>query len=95
MNRDELREHRLDHNRVNSWWMNDAKGIPLCRVCDECEEAARREYKPEVLGDSGNYEDVVEEPIEPEDADASFDEGFYDDVDETGYDPYSGGWNGE
>ena len=63
---DELQAHRTTHTRENSWWMNDAKGIPLCRVCDDCEDAAKRTYRPEVLGLSGNYEDVVEEPIEPE-----------------------------
>lgn len=61
---EELRKHREQHTKENSWWMNDAKGIPLCRVCDECEREARSKFKPEVLGESGNYEDEVEEPIE-------------------------------
>jgi len=68
--RDELRTHRQMHDRGNSWWMNDARGIPLCRVCDACLEAARRTYRPEVLGatkGAGRYEEVVEERIEEED----------------------------
>ena len=67
MTREELQEHKATHTKMNSWWMNDAKGIPLCRVCDECLEACQASYRPEVLGLSGNYEDVVEEPIEPDD----------------------------
>lgn len=59
--REELRSHQLNHTRENSWWMNDAKGIPLCRVCDECEQSAIDSYPPEVTGQSGRYEDVVDE----------------------------------
>lgn len=59
-----LREHTLDHTRENSWWVTDVRGIPLCRVCDSCEEVALSRYKPEVLGRYGNYEDAVEEQIE-------------------------------
>jgi hypothetical protein len=67
MTREQLHEHRQTHTKENSWWLNDVRGIPLCRICDDCQEAACSQYKPEVLGLSGNYEDVVEEPIEPED----------------------------
>ncbi len=66
MTREELTQHRQTHTKQNSWWMNDARGIPLCRVCGECQTAAMKTYKPEVLGLRGNYEDAVEEPIEPE-----------------------------
>ena len=69
MNRTELSLHRQEvtHTKENSWWLNDAKGIPLCRVCEECEEAAKKTFKPEVIGEGeGRYEDVVEEPIEPD-----------------------------
>lgn len=66
MTREELSAHRQTHTKANSSWMNDARGIPLCRVCSECRDAARKTYKPEVLGERGRYEDVVEEPIEPE-----------------------------
>lgn len=66
MDREQLQAHRETHTKQNSWWMNDAKGIPLCRVCDQCEKAARAQYRPEVLGDEPGYDEVVEEPIEPE-----------------------------
>lgn len=64
MNRDQLHIHKQTHTKQNSWWLNDAKGIPLSRVCDDCIEAVKSTYAPEVLGEYGNYEDVVEEPIE-------------------------------
>lgn len=60
-----LNEHRMNHTKANSWWMNDVRGIPLCRVCDDCERVARSTYRPEVTGERGRYEDVVEERIEP------------------------------
>ena len=67
MSEDELRIHMSEHDKSNSWWAHDARGIPLARVCDECEDQVLSRYKPEVLGLRGRYEDVVEEPIEPED----------------------------
>ena len=66
MNRDELRRHKMSHTKQNSWWLNDAKGIPLSRVCSECVQDVIGSYPPEVTGRSGRYEDVVEENIEPE-----------------------------
>lgn len=47
-----------------SWWVDDARGIPLCRVCEKCKDEKLAKYRPEVLDDS-NYE--ADEPIEPED----------------------------
>lgn len=67
MNSDELRTHRQTHTKPNSWWLNDAKGIPLCRVCDECHAAAVESYPPEVMGLRERYEDFVEETIEAAD----------------------------
>ena len=64
ISKEHLSAHRQNHTKQNSWWMNDAIGIPLCRVCDDCIEAAKSCYKPEVLGEYGNYFDVVEEQIE-------------------------------
>jgi hypothetical protein len=64
MIQDDLQAHRRTHTKTNSWWMNDARNIPLCRVCDECIEAAKDSYPPEVLGLRGRYEDVVEDPVE-------------------------------
>ena len=44
----------------NSWWENDARGIPLARVCVECKDKRLSKYRPEVLTDSNYYAD---EPI--------------------------------
>jgi len=45
----------------DSWWEHDARGIPLCRVCDRCRRARLARYRPDVLTDR-NYE--ADEPIE-------------------------------
>lgn len=47
-----------------SYWLNDARGIPLCRACEDCEEEKLSHYRSDVLTNS-NYE--ADEPIEPED----------------------------
>ena len=52
------------HEGQYSWWEYDARGIPLCKVCDRCKTARLSQYRPEVLQDS-NYE--ADEPIEPDD----------------------------
>ena len=57
----------IEHTRQNSWWLLDAKGIELCRVCEHCEQAAVASYPDEVMGFAGEYTDVVDEVIEPED----------------------------
>jgi hypothetical protein len=44
--------------------MNDARGIPLCRVCDKCIKEKEKHYRLDVLTDPNYYHD---EPIEPED----------------------------
>lgn len=36
----------------NSWWEQDARGIPLARVCNSCREEVLSKYRPEVLVDS-------------------------------------------
>ena len=46
-----------------SWWENDARGIPLCRVCLGCRAQKLKGYRPEVLSNP-NYE--ADEAIEPE-----------------------------
>jgi hypothetical protein len=38
-----------------SAWVNDARGIPLAKVCDKCRAEKLKGYRPEVLTDS-NYE---------------------------------------
>jgi len=47
-----------------SYWENDARGIPLARVCDKCKDERLKGFRREVLNDS-NYE--CDEPIEAED----------------------------
>ena len=47
-----------------SWWMNDAQGIPLCRVCEYCEGEKASRYRPEIL--TGYNQHDVDEPIEEE-----------------------------
>jgi hypothetical protein len=47
-----------------TWWAKDARGIELCRVCDECEEEKIARYRPEIL--SGYDQGDVDEPIEAE-----------------------------
>lgn len=46
------------------YWVNDAQGIPLCKVCDRCRSVKLSRYRPEIL--SGYSQDDVSEPIEPE-----------------------------
>jgi hypothetical protein len=47
-----------------STWQKDARGIPLCRTCDDCHAQKMSGYRPEVLTD-GDYE--ADEPIEGDD----------------------------
>ena len=49
---------------ADSWQEYDARGIYLCRVCDECAEARLSGYRPDVRTDPGYWAD---EPIEAED----------------------------
>jgi len=59
---EDLRLHRC--NPDESWIEFDAKGIPLCRVCDACRDAKLSKYRSEVLADPGyEFDDC---PIEPE-----------------------------
>ena len=48
---------------LNSWWLYDCYGIPLDRVCSECEEKTRARYIPETFT---GYRHLVEEAIEPD-----------------------------
>lgn len=54
-----------------SQWQLDGNGIPLCRTCKECHERKMSGYRSEVLVPYG--QDVVDEPIEPEDYWSSLD----------------------
>ena len=53
----------MDHLSDYTWWESDARGIPLCKVCDHCVEEKLKGYRPDVLTDSNYWAD---EPIEPE-----------------------------
>jgi hypothetical protein len=44
-----------------SWWENDARGIPLARVCPKCRVEKLAKFRPEVLTNP-QYE--TDEPIE-------------------------------
>jgi hypothetical protein len=46
-----------------SWWEHDARGIPLCRVCDKCRKEKLSRYRPDVLTDPSYWTD---EPVEEE-----------------------------
>lgn len=57
-------ENECKHTRFNSWWVYDAQGIELCKVCDKCEERKLAQYRPEIL--RGYDQSDVDEPIEPD-----------------------------
>ncbi|MBR0721795.1 hypothetical protein [Bradyrhizobium manausense] len=42
---------------LSSRWSNDARGIPLARVCPKCEDEKLSHYRPEVLTDNNYYAD--------------------------------------
>lgn len=44
------------------WWVRDAQGIELCKVCERCEVERLSVYRPEIL--SGYTQEDVDEPIE-------------------------------
>lgn len=50
-----------------SWWENDAQGIPLARVCEKCREERLKIYRPEIL--TGYTQADVDEPIDDPDGD--------------------------
>jgi len=45
-----------------SWWVYDAQGIELARVCERCEREKLRVYRPEIL--AGYDQRDVDEPID-------------------------------
>jgi len=50
------------HTCTDAYWVNDAQGIPLCKVCDECREEKLSRYRPEIL--TGYDQSDVDEQIE-------------------------------
>lgn len=69
--------HNCSHEGNFSWWEYDQKGIPLCRVCDNCYIDRLKCFNPAVLtadqmsaigvSSDESYDDVVQEQIESED----------------------------
>jgi hypothetical protein len=57
----ECKRHTRDDG---SWWESDARGIPLCRVCEHCAQEKLKTYRPEILTGYSQYD--VDEPIEGE-----------------------------
>ena len=51
----------ISNHASPSWEEYDARGIYLCRVCDDCVEQKLSKYRPEVLSNP-NYS--ASEPIE-------------------------------
>ena len=49
-------------SREPSWWALDARGIPLCRVCEDCKRQKMSRYRPEIL--TGYDQSDVDEPID-------------------------------
>jgi len=47
----------------SSSWQHDARGIPLCRTCEDCHQTKIATYRPDVLTNP-NY--AADEPIEEE-----------------------------
>jgi len=46
----------------DSHWQFDAKGIALCRTCEDCHREKMSHYRPEIL--TGYTQDDVDEQIE-------------------------------
>lgn len=46
-----------------SYWINDARGIPLTRVCDQCRAERTEGFRPDVINDPNYWTD---EPVDPE-----------------------------
>lgn len=44
-------------SQKDSWWQNDARGIPLCRVCPDCKKDKLAKYRTDVLTDSNYWAD--------------------------------------
>jgi hypothetical protein len=45
------------------WWVHDYQGIPLCKVCDDCEQQKLSRYNPWVLTgyDQSDVDELIEE----------------------------------
>lgn len=41
-----------------TWWVNDGYGIPLCRVCEDCEGEKLSHYRPDIMSRYDADEDI-------------------------------------
>jgi hypothetical protein len=44
-----------------SYWVNDARGIPLARVCHKCRDQKLTKYRKDVQTDSNYWADEIVE----------------------------------
>ena len=54
-----------EYSEEYAWWVSDGQGIPLAKVCGDCQEEKLSRYRPEIL--KGYTQADVDEPIDPED----------------------------
>jgi hypothetical protein len=40
-----------------SFWQHDARGIPLCRTCEDCHQRQMSKYRKDVLTDPNYWSD--------------------------------------
>lgn len=53
---------RGTHTRGDgSWWLRDARGIEIARVCQVCEPEVKADYRPEIFTNPQYWTD---EPVE-------------------------------
>lgn len=57
---------KLNEQATETWFVLDAQGIALCRVCAKCEAEKLSHYRPEIL--HGYTQADVDEPIEADDS---------------------------
>jgi hypothetical protein len=55
-----------EFSETESWWVFDAQGIELCKVCDACEAEKLSKFRLEIL--TGYTQEYVDETIEAEDS---------------------------
>ena len=53
-----------EESTKQTWPVDDAQGIFLCNVCEDCEAQKLSKYRPEIL--NGYSQDDVDEQIEPD-----------------------------
>ena len=60
-----MREHMCVGGQWSTkpgYWVNDAQGIPLAKVCEDCRKEKLSRYRPEIL--RGYNQSDVDESIE-------------------------------